>query len=455
MALPRRRPAALAWFLAGTMLAPAAAAPPIDAATPPPQRACPAPPGAPAAPHNAVDVRHFGARGDGHSDDTAALRLALAALTPGQWLVFAPGTYLHDARLVVATPGVTLYGYGATLQATNAADQALLIQASGVRVLGFTMTAVTDRRRDAPWESRIAVWRHGRDLPAVADIEIRDNRIVEAGEPPSAFANSSSSAAIFVHNAQRFVVAGNHVRRSLADAIHITGGSRHGRVIGNSVRESGDDMVAIVSYLGRDYLAGGLPDANAWAQRRQARLVSDILVADNDLSGQYWGRGISVVGGEDVTIRGNTIDATTHAAAIYLARETSYTTFGVRNVRVAGNRITRVQSTSPAYDALPVLKQGWRTGHGAVEIVALLSGEETRQPRLREALGVRQIAVEGNRIDDVATAGIRIDGGAGHGAAMGPVSAARQPVEPRARPRHRAAPRRRAGAGPGLRRQHA
>ena len=368
-----------------------------------------------ALPEDAVAVRQFGARGDGRSDDTAAIQRACDALAPGQWLVFEPGIYLHAMRLVLARRGVTLFGHGATLHATNADDQALLIQADGVRVIGFTMTALTDRRRDAPWQSRIAVWRHGEDLPALVDIDIRDNRIVDSGPAGSARANSSSSAAIFVHNARRFVIAGNTVRRSLADAIHVTGGARAGRIVGNTVRESGDDMVAIVSYLGRG-VAGAEPPAQMasdLARRRRTQLVRDVVIADNDLAGQYWGRGISVVGGEDITIVGNTIDATTHAAGIYIACETSYSTFGVRNVLIAGNRITRVQTTSPAYSVLDAERRGKRTGHAAVEIVAHVYEDEARHAELRDALTIRSVAVEDNVIEDVAGAGIRIGDGWG------------------------------------------
>jgi hypothetical protein len=343
-----------------------------------------------APPAGALNVRTFGARGDGRSDDTGALQRALAALAPGQWLVFPPGTYLHDRRLSITTPGVTLDGRGATLHATNTADQALLIQADGVRIVGFTLTAVTDRRRDAPWESRIAIWRHGRGLAPLRNVEIRDNRIVESGAAGSALANSSSSAAIFVHNASHFLVHGNHVRHSLADAIHVTGGSRHGRVVGNTVREVGDDMVAVVSYRGDE------------------QVVRDVLVADNDLSGQYWGRGVSVVGGEDVSILRNRIDATSHAAGVYLARETSFNTLGVRNVLVQGNHISRVQVQPPAYTVLSWPLSARRTGHGAIEVVAQLDAAQRRSAALRESLAVRDVAIEDNRIEDVATPGVRI-----------------------------------------------
>lgn len=357
-----------------------------------------------------LSVLAFGAVGDGQADDTAVIQRALDALLPGQWLVFPPGRYRHNSRLVVARPGVTLSGYGATLHASNPADQALLVQASGVRVRGFTMTAITDHRRHAPWESRIAIWRDGESWPPLVDVQVVDNRIIESGEPGSAGANSSSSAAIFVHRVHGFVVAGNEIRRSLSDGIHITGGARHGRVWGNTVRESGDDMIAIVSYLIQGDAQSDPPNQYAaqYKQRLDRERVQDVLIAHNDVSGQYWGRGISVVGGQDVTIANNRIDATTHAAAVYIAREQGWGSFGVRNVRVQGNHITRVQTTEPAYTVLPMGRRGKRTGHGAIELVAHIYADEARWPMLRQELTVERVAVLDNYIQSSTTAGIRI-----------------------------------------------
>jgi parallel beta-helix repeat protein len=343
------------------------------------------------APADAVDVRRLGARGDG-SDDTAALQKALDGLKPGQWLVFPRGTYHHNKRLVVSRPGVTLVGQCATLHATDPAEQALLVQASGVRVRQLTFTAVTDKRRSAAWQSRIAVWRAGGpSIPPLTDIEIRDNRVLDSGPPGSPQANSSSAAGIFVHNVKGFVVVGNEVRRSLADGIHISGGASDGQVTGNTVRESGDDMVAIVSYLD------------------QQRPVRNVLIADNDLAGQYWGRGIAIVGAEGVRVERNRIEAATRAAAIYVARESGYKTFGVRDVRIAGNRIAHVQTTEPQYDARG---GGRRTGHAAIEIVAQGGGAGDAPP---ESLAIRGVTVEDNDIEDVANAGIRVGNGSGRG----------------------------------------
>ena len=47
-----------------------------------------------------------------------------------------------------------------------------------------------------------------------------------------------------------FLVAENTVSRSLSDGIHVTSGSSYGRVLKNTVKETGDDMIAVVSYVG-------------------------------------------------------------------------------------------------------------------------------------------------------------------------------------------------------------
>lgn len=390
----------------------AAASPPaaVDRGRPPPH--CAPLPVVAAAPAGALSVTDFGARGDDDRDDTAAIVRALAALRPGQWLVFPPGRYLHDRRLLLRTRDIVLDGRGATLHATNPGDMALLVQADAVQIIGFTLTAATDHRRTAPWESRIAVWRPAaqrRGAPPLSGVVIRDNRLVPTADDP----NSSASAAIFVSGVRDFIVAGNTVVRSLSDGIHITGGARDGRVVGNTVRETGDDMIAVVSYLGdgmwtRDQTAELAASLQA---RREDMLVRNVLIADNDVEGQYWGRGISVVGGEQVTIRANRIANTAHAAAVYVVREQVYVTFGVRDVRIEGNLIERVQTDAAPYNPLPLPQRLRRTGHGAIEISARVFADEQALPMLREALTVERVAVIGNRITRVRGDGIRVNEG--------------------------------------------
>src|SRR3990172_6686295 len=57
------------------------------------------------------DVKaNFGAAGNGTTNDTAAVRSALAALQPGDTLNFPCGTYLVNAALTLNRSNVTLAG---------------------------------------------------------------------------------------------------------------------------------------------------------------------------------------------------------------------------------------------------------------------------------------------------------------------------------------------------------
>jgi hypothetical protein len=62
-----------------------------------------------------LDVRRYGAKGNGQADDTAAIQAAIdAAGRGGGTLVFPPGTYLVTS--VGLRPGVRYSGYGATIR---------------------------------------------------------------------------------------------------------------------------------------------------------------------------------------------------------------------------------------------------------------------------------------------------------------------------------------------------
>ncbi|TMV52753.1 hypothetical protein FE783_00725 [Paenibacillus mesophilus] len=64
----------------------------------------------------AIDVKWFGARGDGSTDDTAAIRLAIAALRNGGSLYFPAGEYIIDSGCLLfrGLSNVTIFGDGAS-----------------------------------------------------------------------------------------------------------------------------------------------------------------------------------------------------------------------------------------------------------------------------------------------------------------------------------------------------
>ena len=347
-------------------------------------------------------VRDFGALPDDNRDDTDAIQRALDAMRAGETLVFSPGRYQISRSLRVRNPGITITGANATIHATNPDDQALVIEADNTTVSSLTFTAVTDVRRSAAWHSRIVVAADigGGNYRYVYNTVIRDNRIVNAGEPGTPTANSASAGGILLMHANGFLVTGNTVVRTLADGIHVTAGSKNGRILNNVVRETGDDMIGVVSYTSSSSPVSPATVLASWNTRVENYLVRNILVAGNQLSGPYWGRGIAVVGGQSITITRNTIDNMPLAAGVFLAREAGYQTFGVENVLIADNLIRDVQTRSPPYDFHNKFATASRTGHAAVEIQAgVFQGDEEANVAFREAVAVRNVLVRGNVID--------------------------------------------------------
>jgi hypothetical protein len=291
---------------------------------------------APALKAPVVNVDDFGARGDGVTDDRAAILRALEALRGGGTLVFTPEkTYAKRGVIVVRHPGVQLWGYGAVLYSIvtdgelDVPGQAgVAVQLDAPRTAIYGLTLISNMRGRVVGHPHLAgIWLSSVDQAAI------DNRLEYTN--------------IFVRQARRFAVARNVVYRSTADGIHITTGSAQGKVVGNVVRETGDDMIAVVSY--------GLGEPN----------VGHVLIEDNDVSAQYWGRGITVVGGHDIEIRHNTVSRTPFGAGILIHSETSYKTSNVRNVVVDSNQIRDVQTRKPAYNPAGRWK---KTGHGGIDV---------------------------------------------------------------------------------------
>lgn len=351
---------------------------------------------------NRHEVTRYGARPDDDQPDDAAVERALAALQPGDWLVFPPGRYLQARSWFVTTPGVTLWGPGARVHALDPADLTIGLRADGQRLIGFTLTATGDRRRSEMNTARITVapGRQPREegLP-VSGVLVRGNRI----EPPvgSASVPAGASGGVFVYRAERFTIAENTVRGTLADGIHITAASHDGRVVGNRVTGTGDDPIATVSYLGRDGMAR--------LRAGQAPLnepVSDVVIEGNAVGGNPWGRGLAVIGSRRITLRGNRIEGVEHAAGILVAQEGVYQTPGPREVLVEGNAIRDIQVAPPHPD--PARRRP-RTGHAGIEIHAFGNdAADLARPGIAERLALRDVLVRDNLVEQVAASGIRV-----------------------------------------------
>ena len=90
-----------------------------------------------------LDVRSFGARGDGVSDDTAAVHKGIAAASmSGRTLLIPKGTYLIKEPIRVTTHGLKIVGAGAqhtVLKAAAEMDRLLYLRGTGMVISRLTL----------------------------------------------------------------------------------------------------------------------------------------------------------------------------------------------------------------------------------------------------------------------------------------------------------------------------
>jgi hypothetical protein len=78
-----------------------------------------------------VNVKNFGATGNGSGDDTAAISSAISALTSGATLSFPCGTYLTSAQLTLNLSDVTVDGSGCATIHNTSSGTVMVIGGSG------------------------------------------------------------------------------------------------------------------------------------------------------------------------------------------------------------------------------------------------------------------------------------------------------------------------------------
>ena len=258
----------------------------------------------PQADGSTIDVMTAGAVGDGRTDDTKALQAVFDRARPGQTVLLPEGrTFAVGDVLTLSNPRVTVRG-GGTLLATDEGRSSLDLAADGITLADVTLSiSNTTRRWDAYEQQRLRIDGH-------TGITVRDVTVT-----------GSAAAGVYVGGGtSNFLLDGVHVSGTRADGIHITQGAHDGKVVDPVVRNVGDDGVAVVSYA-----QDGAPCA-------------DITVQSPVVDGTD-ARGVSVVGGENITYDDITVSGTA-AAGVYVAAEGSYDTAGVSGVTVHGGSVT-------------------------------------------------------------------------------------------------------------------
>ncbi len=270
-------------------------------------------------PQGALSIVDGGATPNDDTDDLAAIQATLdRAASENQAVYIPPGNYRLSGILVVK--GVKLLGDGADqaiLKSTAPDNGSIDVEGDGAVLAGFAHVYETTVERGNGANDKNSITVRGATNFTIQALQI----------------NKSSTAGIFVGDeSSNGIIKDNKLIGTGADGIHITNGSTGVVVENNSVREAGDDTIAVVSY------------------EENPKVTSDIEIRGNDVGYGSKARGISVVGGENVTIENNEI-RDTEMAGIYISVEKEWDTRNVKNVVVNNNTIehtgTRIASEHP------------------------------------------------------------------------------------------------------------
>lgn len=257
------------------------------------------------------------------TDSTVALQSLFDNLKPGQTLTLNAGTtYKHSGTLTISVPNVTINGNGATLQATNDVTSSVSISGDGVTLTNLNLSAALTGTRYS-------------DLNQNSLNILGDNVTVS-----NVTITGSAAAGVFVYGASGFTLSNVTVQNTRADGVHITNGSSFGKLTNVTTKLTGDDGIAVVSY-------GDDPSP-----------VHDIVINSSTVAGTTWGRGLSVVGGYNVTVNNITVSSTS-AAGIYIATEGApYYTSAVSNVTITGGTVTGANTSTTVIHGAVLIYSG-------------------------------------------------------------------------------------------------
>lgn len=257
------------------------------------------------------------------TDSTATLQALFDNLKPGQTLTLnANTTYKHSGVLTINVPNVTINGNGATLVATNDLTSSLSIVGDGVTLTNLNLSAALTGTRYS-------------DLNQNSLNILGDNATVS-----NVTITGSAAAGVFVYGATGFTLTNVTVQNTRADGVHITNGSSFGQLTNVTTKWTGDDGIAVVSY-------GDDPSPS-----------HDIVINSSTVAGTTWGRGLSVVGGYNVTVNNITVSSTS-AAGIYIATEGApYYTSSVSNVTITGGTVTGANTSTTVIHGAVLIYSG-------------------------------------------------------------------------------------------------
>ena len=260
------------------------------------------------------NVRRFGARGDGVTDDTTDVNAAAAAAEGGV-LYFPNGTYKVTDHISIPSDCTVVMAAGAVVkQYTEAKSGFQVASQSNVRLHRCTVDYATTAVRQTTGAIHVV---------SSTNVEVVHCRVIKA-----------AGLGIYVANSLRGRIHGNIVESTLADGIHVTNGSSTNHVskditiTGNTCNANEDDAIAVIGYT----TSGQLVNEN-------------ITIAANVVRASE-ARGITVGGAKYVSVTGNSIADIAGGAGINVYLDETFDTFASEDVSVIGNVIAPASGAS-------------------------------------------------------------------------------------------------------------
>jgi|LGOV01.1.fsa_nt_gb hypothetical protein len=266
-----------------------------------------------------VDVKWFGAEGDGVTDDSTAF-VAWGALIPGNNGLIPPGQYVIADGFTVAGDDTHITGYSAELlySSTETFNHCIRLRGNDCSIKGLTISCDSGLVRDDTG--------YGISLGVAGTKTI--NNLVE-----DCVFNDIASAAIWATNVDYFKANGNYVFKPKADGIHSSDGCFYSVYTNNFIYFAQDDSLAIINdVVGSPYVGSFLIDNNA--------------IMGGALAGAVASHGISIVGGLSGVISNNFIQETLSPGIGFW--KWMSTTQAPKDVLVIGNRFVNCSTLDTA-----------------------------------------------------------------------------------------------------------
>jgi len=228
-------------------------------------------------PPNSISVKELGAKGDGSTDDQAAIQKAVdQAKGSGKSVWFPPGTYNHSG--VITLDGTKLSGSGdqTVLRATNPEQASIKLTGDGSALSNIKTVVSAPGRSSQPDAAAVLV--QNASNASVSNLNVQ----------------GASSNGIRLDNASGSKISNNLVQGTNADGIALMNGSSNNSISHNVVRQAGDDSFSDDSYNGdakqdrNNAFDGNMSLDNAYGRGIVLAGSANDKVTNNVVSGSKW-----------------------------------------------------------------------------------------------------------------------------------------------------------------------